>query len=348
MRHRHKVCSIAAVGQYLLDHDIAPAEFLGSLGLPPAALLAGEFWLDRDQCLLLTNRLVLATGDPLAGMHVAELQNVRNYGEWSDKFLAARTLGGALQAAIENTRLIETGRELRLVPEGDRVRLRTSFAGALGENPQQYLEASLMVLSWYVRLAAEPVMLEVHIPGKKSRCSDEIERLFGPDIVFDADDAALVFDRGALELPIVGPDDSRLFNGRKRNLATPAETAAAVVKWLDTPTECERPTAADVAQSLSLNLRTMQRHLAAWGVNFEELLDDLRLRKALIRLRDPGHSVTDVAFDLGYSDAAHFTRAFRRWTGGTPRQYRDRSSAVAQGMTLLLTSDGGMVSAQPK
>lgn len=344
--YRHKVCALTVVGQQLLDHGIAPADFLGSLGLPPAALLAGELWIDRDKSLLVANRLALATGDPLAGMHVAESQILSNYGVWCERIFAAGTLGGALQTAIDHIRLIETGRELHLVADGDRVRLRTWFAGSVASDPRQYLEASLVVLSRFVRLAAEPVPLQVHLCGRSPTGSDEIERLFGPDLVFGADHAALVFDRQALALPIVGSDCSQPLGLDKRTPASAAGTAAAVVKWLYAPSECERPTAALVAQSLSLNLRTMQRHLAVWGVTFEELLEDVRLRRALIRLRDPGCSVTDVAFDLGYSDAAHFTRAFKRWTGGTPRQYRDDTAAVRGSIIPLLTAGGGMAAAR--
>jgi AraC-like DNA-binding protein len=76
--------------------------------------------------------------------------------------------------------------------------------------------------------------------------------------------------------------------------------------------------------------------MAAWGVTFEQLLDDFRLHHALIMLRDDEHSITDVAFDLGYSDAAHFTRAFRRWTGVTPRQFRGGPTTVPRTITSLL------------
>jgi AraC-like DNA-binding protein len=344
--YRHKVCALTVMGQQLLDHGIAPADFLGSLGLPPATLLAGELWIDRDKSLLLSNRLALATGDPLIGMHVGESQNLGTYGAWSERIFAAGTVGGALQAAIDHIQLIESGRELHLVPDGDRVWLRTWFAGSVGSDPRQFLEASLGVLSRFVRLAAEPVPLQVHLTGRRPPRSDEIERIFGPNLVFGADHAALVFDRQALALPIVPPDWSRQIGMNKPTAAAAAGTAAAVVKWLYAPPECERPTAALVAQSLSLNLRTMQRHLALWGVKFEGLLEDVRLRKALIRLRDPGCSVTDVAFDLGYSDAAHFTRAFRRWTGSTPRQYRNQTAAVRGDILPLLTAGCGMATGQ--
>ena len=78
-----------------------------------------------------------------------------------------------------------------------------------------------------------------------------------------------------------------------------------------------------VADELRMNPRTLQRHLAAWGLSFNEVLDDLRHRRAMAYLSDGQLSITDVAFRLGYADAAHFTRAFRRWTGKAPRDVRN-------------------------
>jgi AraC-like DNA-binding protein len=83
--------------------------------------------------------------------------------------------------------------------------------------------------------------------------------------------------------------------------------------------EFERPTVALVAATLCMSSRTLQRHLTLWGLSFDEILDEYRKRRALAYLREGRYSITDIGFRLGYSDAAHFTRAFRRWTGGTPR-----------------------------
>jgi AraC-like DNA-binding protein len=68
-----------------------------------------------------------------------------------------------------------------------------------------------------------------------------------------------------------------------------------------------------------MNVRRMQRHLAVWGVTFHDLLDEYRSRMALSYMQSRKYSVTDVAFRLGYSDTAHFIRAFRRWNGISPR-----------------------------
>jgi AraC-like DNA-binding protein len=57
-------------------------------------------------------------------------------------------------------------------------------------------------------------------------------------------------------------------------------------------------------------------------MSYRELVDELRSQQATELLRHSDASVTDIAFDLGYTDVAHFTRAFRRWTGVSPNRYR--------------------------
>jgi AraC-like DNA-binding protein len=68
--------------------------------------------------------------------------------------------------------------------------------------------------------------------------------------------------------------------------------------------------------------RTLQRRLAAHGVSFNELIDQIRFDMAKQLLEDKVISVTDISGELGYTDPASFTRAFRRWAGVSPRQHR--------------------------
>jgi AraC-like DNA-binding protein len=73
-----------------------------------------------------------------------------------------------------------------------------------------------------------------------------------------------------------------------------------------------------------MSTRTLQRRLRDWGFSFEEMVDDLRHTEAVRRLAIGQESMMEIAFVLGYSDQAHFTRAFRRWTGMAPRDYARR------------------------
>ena len=65
----------------------------------------------------------------------------------------------------------------------------------------------------------------------------------------------------------------------------------------------------------------MQRRLRREGTTYQSLLDSTRRDLALDYLRQGRHSLADITFLLGFTDQSNFTRAFRRWTGKTPRQY---------------------------
>jgi AraC-like DNA-binding protein len=79
-----------------------------------------------------------------------------------------------------------------------------------------------------------------------------------------------------------------------------------------------------VAERVHLSERTLKRKLAALGIGFAELLDEVRRRDALRLLEDPARAIDDVALRVGYADPANFTRAFRKWTGETPSAWRAR------------------------
>ena len=84
-----------------------------------------------------------------------------------------------------------------------------------------------------------------------------------------------------------------------------------------------------LAREARCSARTVQRRLRGAGLTFMGLLDETRLEAAARLLREPRVRVVDVAVDLGYSDHANFTRAFRRWAGVSPTQYRGMSADEA-------------------
>lgn len=89
-------------------------------------------------------------------------------------------------------------------------------------------------------------------------------------------------------------------------------------------------TAASTEKRLNISARTLQRRLNDWGISFEELVDEYRRERALKLLLHVDRSILEVAYSLGYSDPAHSTRAFRRWTGMSPKSYR---TALLTGLT---------------
>ena len=79
-----------------------------------------------------------------------------------------------------------------------------------------------------------------------------------------------------------------------------------------------------VAEIGGVHVRTLQRRLRAEGLSFRKLVDQCRFLEAVDLMREREAKLVEIAHDLGYSDQAHFIRAFRRWAGLTPSLYRSQ------------------------
>jgi AraC-like DNA-binding protein len=81
---------------------------------------------------------------------------------------------------------------------------------------------------------------------------------------------------------------------------------------------------AETAAALHMTPRTLMRRLAQDGTSFQDIKDALRRDMAIRDLRAGRKSIEAIAQEVGFSSAANFHRAFRRWTGATPSAYRRR------------------------
>ncbi len=86
-----------------------------------------------------------------------------------------------------------------------------------------------------------------------------------------------------------------------------------------------RPDVAFAAELAGISTRTLQRRLALCGSSYSQILQEARFQLACMRLGDPALKVIDVAMMVGYGCPQHFTRAFRRFGGITPSEYRQHN-----------------------
>jgi AraC-like DNA-binding protein len=154
--------------------------------------------------------------------------------------------------------------------------------------------------------------------------ADEYQRILGCPAYFQRERMGLRFDDEALEAP-AREHDPHLF----RLLESHAERVLAETPVTTTFRERVRrevvqrlregePGMASVAEALATSERSLQRKLQTEGVSFRDVVDEARHKLALLYLGDQSLSMLDVACLLGYSEAAAFTRAFKRWTGSAP------------------------------
>jgi AraC-like DNA-binding protein len=100
----------------------------------------------------------------------------------------------------------------------------------------------------------------------------------------------------------------------------------------------------DVARSLGMSKRTLARRLSDEGLNFTEVLQQLRRNLAVRYLDDPKLHISKIAWLLGFNEVSAFTHAFKRWTGKTPSQMRIGSRCdtrpVANAPSAMASSSG--------
>jgi len=77
-----------------------------------------------------------------------------------------------------------------------------------------------------------------------------------------------------------------------------------------------------VARATEMSIRTLQRRLEDSHLNYSQLIEQVRFEQAIQLLQDPSNKLIHIAFDLGYAEPASFTKAFSRWTGISPREFR--------------------------
>lgn len=84
------------------------------------------------------------------------------------------------------------------------------------------------------------------------------------------------------------------------------------------------PAITEIAEMAGISVRSFQRKLSSMGLSYSGLVDMVRFDTAANHLRDTDAKIIDIAFSCGYADPAHFTRAFRRISGTTPREFREQ------------------------
>jgi AraC-like DNA-binding protein len=110
-----------------------------------------------------------------------------------------------------------------------------------------------------------------------------------------------------------------LLDDLKSRIGVAGEIRALLLRELANP-----PSLATIAKRLDVSDRSLRRQLRQQGISFRGLLDELRMQVALKYLRTTRFANEDIALALGFSDAANFRRAFRRWTNKSPSEIRTK------------------------
>ena len=172
------------------------------------------------------------------------------------------------------------------------------------------------------------VPLEVHFTHQLEAATPEHFRVFCAPIMFGCPVNAFVIESDFLkrEVPAADPRLYRILKrylGRVLNeMLREDDLVAAVRLAVGEAIRDEEPKLSRAAKKIGMSPRRLQRRLKEYGLDFKKLVDDTRRRSALQYIKEEKDTLTQIAFMLGYSNVSAFNRAFKRWTGTAPLEYR--------------------------
>ncbi len=279
------------------------------------------------------------SGDPVLSLHVAEACPLGAYKVIDYMASSARTVGEAFRYAARYFKLINTVITLPIDESGDPVTFDLEGEGGPTGLSRQYAEFCLGVFVLHVRAATGVAFGLQRVTFTHRRPPDvrEHERVFGCPVQFEAEHNRLHFDRAAWETPSSGAHPGVL--------AVLSEHAELLISRLPTgPDLVERTRRAigerlrggdasleSVAHQIGMSERSLQRHLRELGYSYNAVADEVRQATARAYLEQPDVALAEIAYLLGFADQSAFNRAFKRWTGRTPRQARSQTRAGPAG-----------------
>ena len=313
------------------------AALLERAALPADALRHGERLIPLRQAFRFLADTARSERLPDLGLLAGESASIVSLGVAGRLLRHARTLGEGLAAFIRENAKFSSGERWWLDVANDRARLCHAFVDPSWDGHDEAGQYGIALAVNLIRTVAGPGWSpsDVGLTGAPvGGLTERTTLLRGTCIAFHQLYSWVAFPSELLARPMPPdvtagvPDDLDHWN----DSAPAADFVGSVrqVMWSLT-SGTGHPSMRKTAVALGVSVRTLQRRLAEDGFSFEQLLQADRLRMATGYLEETDARVLDIALDLGYSDHAHFTRAFRRWTGLTPLEYRRIRSSRAHG-----------------
>jgi AraC-like DNA-binding protein len=269
-------------------------------------------------------RAVEATGDDAFGLDVARHVTPSTFGVLTHLAFVSANLEMAFNRVIRFQRLMTDSLQLRLVRDGAQFRLTVDPVHP-EHPPAEEIDAFFATWTRVVRGLTWPRVEPVRMNRRRIEPSATrvFERVFRCPIRFGAEEDFLAYDIDDCRRLL--PDHNlELAQQYEQILAKEAAalanaTVAERVRALLFETLPDRPTASVVAKCLSMSRSALKSALTSESTSYKTILEDVRRTLAGRYLREDAYSIKEVAFLLGYADSSTFSRAFKSWTGASPR-----------------------------
>jgi AraC-like DNA-binding protein len=269
------------------------------------------------------------TGDPYFGIYAANFLHVPNFHALGYALIASGTVREFCERLARYFRLLTATTRPRLVVDGPVARLEFVEVTSPPHLSQDIVGLFLVNL---IRELSDNKIGPVEVSLNRPCPPDDgirHRRAFGCPVTFSTRHSIFTFDTHAIDVPLSG--GSRELAEHNERIVVDylvkldrndirTRVRALLLKQLPSGSISKD----DVAKGLFMSPRTLQIKLSKSNTTFQDVVNETRRALACGYIENSGMSITEIAYLLGFSDTSNFSRAFRRWTGRSPRAYADQ------------------------
>ncbi len=304
---------------------------LAAAGLSPEALDPQGPWVPEERLDQLMRAAQQVTGNPAYGMLVSTSLALTRYGPQAMLIVQAPTMRHAVRDIRHFAPLLVEQPELDVSEQAGEAWLSVRPLGTTLAGTRFRTEWLMCLAVQLARRAGacEADLLEVRLAYPRPAYAAQYEATFGPRLHFDAAESGLRFASALLDLPIPG-HDRMVYEGLRVQVdAVMAQrlNRVDVVQALRGRIMAALPrlmAVDEAAQALDMSGRTLRRHLSARGLGYGDLVQQCQRELAERLLREGRVPLKQIADETGFSSPSCFHRAFRRWHGATPLEWREQ------------------------
>jgi AraC-like DNA-binding protein len=311
--------------------DIEP--LLRKAGLTVEQIDNSALRLSVKSQITLLNLIAAGLGDELFGFHLAHDFDLREIGTLYYIMASSGTLGDALQRAARYSRITNEAVHLRYQNNREVV-VAFEYIHVARHQDRHQIEFFMIALVRLVRHLSGHHLLptRVTLTHHRNGFQPAFKSFFGCDVVFGSETDEIAFPLAVQPMPLASADPflhAMLIAQCEEMQADqfrPTALRASVENEIAPLLPHGKAQASEVARKLGMSQRTLARRLAAKGLSFTTILDEMKCDLAKRYLGEANLPITTIAWLLGYQEVSAFTHAFKRWTGKTPKQVRTRIS----------------------
>jgi AraC-like DNA-binding protein len=320
---------------YLKSLGVDIDTFLRSIEIDPESVKSPDTYLPVETYLHIQESAAVYTNDPCFGLHMGEFAEAGSWSILGYMMMNCKTLGEAFEKSGRYSRIIGNMIEGSVRIKFNKIKVILDTPPHAPKMSRHCFESTIASSVRMMRnLSGQDLSpLEVTFIYPQPDSTAEYERVFKCPVLFEQKHNSFTIDMSLVNVPVLmgNPDLLAYFEryaqefiaGLERKDATTQAVTKIILANLDDVSLSIRK----VAKEMAMSVRTLQNRLSDEGVVFSDLMQDIRERLAK-RYLSEDYTVEQITYLLGFSEPSTFRKAFKKWLGMTPREYREQAGLV--------------------